>query len=83
MEPYRPWGKIFGTIFIGVIIMGLFTWKYLAVLDEAKHGPFVQVPKVIKPIYDMFGPKMFLILGAAAALLFIWTGLHVLLKKDD
>jgi hypothetical protein len=83
MEPYRPWGKILGTLFIGAVIMGLFTWKYFAVLSDAKGGHFVQVPKVIKPIYDRFGPEMFLVLGAAAAVLFVWTGLHVLLKKDD
>jgi hypothetical protein len=83
MEPYRPWGKIFGTIMIGAVIMGLFVWKYIAVLDDAKGGHFVQVPKVIKPIYDIFGPKMFLVLGAAAAVLFVSTGLHVLMKKDD
>jgi hypothetical protein len=37
----------------------------------------VQVPAVVKPLYDIFGEKLFLVIGAVAAILFAVVSLKV------
>ncbi|MCP4605589.1 MAG: hypothetical protein GY847_34550 [Proteobacteria bacterium] len=86
--PYRPWGKIIVILLMSAGIMGAFVWKYLQTMDAAAAGDglTVQVPAVVKPLYDMFGEKLFLIIGAVAAILFAVVTLKAVVgrpKADD
>ncbi len=86
--PYRPWGKIIAILLMSAGIMGAFVWKYLQTMDAATAGDglTVQVPAVVKPLYDMFGEKLFLVIGAVAAILFAVVTLKVVVgkpKADD
>ncbi|MCP4678624.1 MAG: hypothetical protein GY854_24550 [Deltaproteobacteria bacterium] len=69
---YRPWGKIIAILMISAGIMGVFVWKYLQTIDVAgsRDDLTVQVPAVVQPLYNIFGEKLFLVIGAVAAILF-------------
>jgi heme/copper-type cytochrome/quinol oxidase subunit 2 len=81
--PYRPWGKIFAILLIAAGIMGAFVWKYMQTMGAATmaENMKVQVPAVVKPLYDLFGEKLFLVLGAVAAILFAAVSLKVVLGR--
>ncbi len=81
--PYRPWGKIFAILIMSAGIMGAFVWKYLETIDAASAGDglTVQVPVVVKPLYDMFGEKLFLVLGAFAAIIFAVVSLKAVVGR--
>jgi len=83
--PYRPWGKIIAILVISAGIMGVFVWKYLQTMDAAQAGDglTVQVPAVIKPLYDLFGEKLFLVIGALAAILFAVVTLKVVIGRPE
>jgi hypothetical protein len=77
--PYRPWGKIVVILILAAGIMSAFVWKYLQTMDAATvaDNMTVQVPAVVKPLYDIFGEKLFLVIGAVAAILFAVVSLKV------
>ncbi len=82
----RPWGKIFIILALSAGIMSLFVWKYLETLKDKEGGVIGHVPPLIKPLYGIFGEKLYLVLGAAATVLFLAAGLHAVAgrsKTDD
>ena len=81
--PYRPWGKIFAILVMAAGIMGAFVWKYFQTMDAASvgDGMTVKVPGIVQPLYDIFGEKLFLVIGAVAAILFAAVSLKVVVGK--
>ncbi len=85
---YRPWGKIIVILMLAAGIMGVFVWKYLDTMAAAGSGDglTVRVPPFVQPLYNIFGEKMFLVIGAIAAILFAVVTLKVAVgtpKIDD
>ncbi len=80
---YRPWGKIIGILMMSAGIMGAFVWKYLQTMDVAgsRDDLTVQVPAVIQPLYNIFGEKLFLVIGAFAAILFAAVSLKAVVGR--
>ena len=86
--PYRPWGKIIAILIMSAGIMGAFVWKYLQTMDAAAAGDglTVKVPAIVQPLYNVFAEKLFLVIGAIAAILFAAVTLKVVVgrpKMDD
>lgn len=81
--PYRPWGKIFAILIIAAGIMGAFVWKYMQTMEAATRSEkmVAQVPAIAKPLYDIFGEKLFLVIGAVAAILFAVVSLKVVVGR--
>ena len=79
----KPWGKIILILLMSAGIMGLFVWKYQSTMDDIGEGVIGHVPTVLKPLYDIFGEKLYLVLGAAATLLFAVAGLKAVAGKPD
>jgi hypothetical protein len=79
----KPWGKIFIILSLSAAVMGLFVWKYLDTLSDKKDGVIGHVPVVLKPLYDIFGEKLYLVLGGLAAVLFLLAGLRAVSGKSD
>ena len=82
MSP-KPWGKIFVILLLSTAIMGLFVWKYLGAMEDKAGGVIGHVPTVLKPLYDIFEEKLYLVLGATAALLFAGGGIKAVAGKSD
>lgn len=82
MKP-KPWGKIFIILSMSAAIMGLFVWKYIDTLNDKKDGVICHVPAVLRPLYDNFGEKLYLVLGGLAAVLFAAAGLRAVSGKSD
>lgn len=79
----KPWGKIFILLLMSAGIMGLFVWKYLDTMGDIGEGVIGHVPTVLKPLYTLFGEKLYLVLGAAATLLFLVAGLKAVAGKSE
>ena len=82
MRP-KPWGKIFVILLLSAAVMGVFVWKYLETVDAKGEGVIGHVPTVLKPLYDLFGEKLYLVLGGIASLLFAAGGIRAVAGKSD
>ena len=79
----KPWAKIFVILLMSAGIMGLFVWKYLDTMADMGNGVIGHVPPVLKPLYDIFKEKLYLVLGGLAALLFLVGGLMAVSNKSN
>ncbi len=80
---YRPWGKIIVILIMTAAIMGVFVWKYMDTMAaaEAVKGQTVSVPALLQPLYDLFGEKLFLVIGGVTSGLFAIASLKAVLGK--
>ena len=79
----KPWGKIFVILLLSAAIMGAFVWKYMGAMEDKAGGVIGHVPAVLKPLYGIFEEKLYLVLGAIAALLFAGAGIKAVAGKSD
>jgi hypothetical protein len=79
----RPWGKIFVILLMSAAVMGAFVWKYLDTMADKAGGQIAHVPSILEPFYNLLGEKVFLVLGAVAALLFAVVGLRAVAGRPD
>jgi hypothetical protein len=79
----KPWGKIFVILLMSAAIMGLFVWKYMDTVGDKGEGIIGHVPTVLGPLYNIFGEKLYLVLGGIATLLFAAVGIRAVAGKSD
>ena len=79
----RPWGKIFIVLAMSAGIMGLFVWKYMQAMKDKAGAVIGHVPPLLKPLYDVFGESLWLVLGGVATILFLAGGLRAVAGRPS
>jgi hypothetical protein len=78
----KPWGKITVILWISAAVMALFIWKYNDT-KPASGEQLAHVHPILEPFYNIFGPKMWLVFGAVAAILFAAAGIKAVAGKPS